>query len=130
MIDSALKICREGLKRHPELVSGRIVMAKIHMSRDNWEEASGELKRALSIAPQNRLAKDMLAELDALMSKERDRPKERTIHNSSWQTITMADIFAKQGHNEKAREIYLSILSQDPENEAARKGIESLPAAG
>jgi Tfp pilus assembly protein PilF len=64
------------------------------------------------------------------MSKERDMPKELTTHSASWQTITMADIFAKQGHNDKAREIYLSILSQDPENEAARKGIESLPQAG
>ncbi len=129
MIDSALNVCREGLKRHPNLVSGRIVMAKIYLSRDNWEEASEELHRALRIAPQNSLAKDMLAEIDILMSKERDRPKEQTIHNASWQTVTMAEIFAKQGHNEKAREIYLSILSQDPENEAARKGIESLPAA-
>ncbi len=63
MIDSALKTCREGLKTHPDLVSGRIVMAKIYLSRDNWEEASGELQKALSIAPQNRSAKDMLEEI-------------------------------------------------------------------
>ncbi|MFH1830407.1 MAG: tetratricopeptide repeat protein [Pseudomonadota bacterium] len=130
MIDSAMKVCREGLKKHPNLVSGRIVMAKIHLKRGNWEEAESELQKVLTIAPQNRAAKDMIAKIDAFMGREHETSTDKLFQDASWQTVTMADIFASQGHNEKAREIYLSILSEDPENDAARKGIESLPVAG
>ena len=130
MVDQALKVCREGLKRHPDLVSGRIVMAKIHLKRENWEEAEGELRRALSIVPHNPQAREMMDGIDAKRIAEGEALKwsaERT-DDLSWQTLTMADIFAKQGHSDKARRIYLSILAEDPNNEAARRGIESLSA--
>jgi Tfp pilus assembly protein PilF len=137
MLDAAFKVCQEGLKIHPDLVSGRIVMAKIHVTRGNWAEAEGELQKALAISPQNQLAKNMMIEIDALISKEVDATKSEqnsrlqavSHDDTSWHTLTMADIFAKQGHNEKAKEIYLSVLSRDPDNEAARKGIESLSVA-
>lgn len=141
MVDDALKVCREGLRRHPGLVSGRIVMAKIHLRRENWDEAETELRRALSIVPGNSTAREMMERIDAkrvaegeALRNEAGRPEsfadyviDRT-DDQSWQTITMADIFAKQGHSDKARKIYQSILAEDPENEAARRGIESLSA--
>jgi predicted Zn-dependent protease len=142
MVDDAMKVCREGLKRHPNLVSGRIVMAKVHLKRGNWDEAEAELTAVLSIVPDNQTAREMLATIDGERKAEgavfkeaaervqthaeRDAPKQA--EDESWQTVTMADIFARQGHNEKARKIYLSVLSREPHNEAARRGIELLPA--
>jgi len=141
IVDDALKVCREGLKRHPDLVSGRIVMAKIHLRRENWDEAEAELRRALSIVPDNRTAREMMAAIDAKRVAEGEMLRIEAERSSgfpeyghdrsedqSWQTITMADIFAKQGHSDRARRIYQSILAVDPENEAARRGIESLSA--
>ena len=141
MVDDALNVCREGLRRHPELVSGRIVMAKIHLRRENWDEAEAELRRALGIVPENRTAREMMERIDAKRVAEGEALKveaersdgfddfalDRT-DEQSWQTITMADIFARQGHSDRARRIYQTILAQDPENEAARRGIESLSA--
>jgi tetratricopeptide (TPR) repeat protein len=141
MVDDALRVCREGLRRHPELVSGRIVMAKIHLRRENWDEAEAELRRALGIVPENRTAREMMERIDTkrvaegeALKNEVERPDsfddfalDRT-DDQSWQTITMADIFARQGHSDRARRIYQSILTEDPENEAARRGIESLSA--
>lgn len=141
MVDQALKVCREGIRRHPDLVSGRIVMAKIHLKRENWEEAEGELRRVLSIVPHNQTARAMMDGIDAKRIAEGEALRggmERTLFpvesivdhtgDESWQTLTMADIFTKQGHSDKARRIYLSILADDPNNEAARRGIESLSA--
>jgi len=45
---------------------------------------------------------------------------------AAWQTVTMAKIYAAQGHDERARSIYQSILAHDPANEAARDGLHDL----
>ena len=37
-------------------------------------------------------------------------------------TLTLADLYARQGHHEQALEIYQRILSADPDNAAARRG--------
>ncbi|OQX74184.1 MAG: hypothetical protein B6D59_03245 [Campylobacteraceae bacterium 4484_4] len=42
------------------------------------------------------------------------------------QTLTLAEIYAKQGYLEEAREIYRAILKREPENEAARMALEEL----
>lgn len=140
MVDEAMKVCREGLNRHPELVSGRIVMAKVHLKRDNWDEAEAELRAVLSIVPENQCAFTMLASIEERRRAESEAQKavvEQTqaapqaqdrSQDESWQTVTMADIFARQGHSDKARKIYERVLSRDPQNEAARRGIASLPA--
>jgi tetratricopeptide (TPR) repeat protein len=138
MLDAALKVCREGLKQHPNLVSGRIVMSRIHIRRGNWEEAEAELNRVLSVVPENQMARGLIREIDARRSEERvvapsagrmeHSPAARNMESlSSWNTVTMAGIFASQGHLEKARGIYRAILDRDPDNEAARIGIAKLP---
>ena len=134
MVDQALKICREGLKRHPGLISGRIVMARIHLKRGNWEEAEGELRHVLSVVSDNAAARGMMGEIEAMRRAERegtpahsDRAKgSDPTSDPSWNTVTMAGILASQGHGEKAREIYLSILKGDPTNEAAKAGMAEL----
>ena len=44
----------------------------------------------------------------------------------SWQTVTMAQIFAKQGHKTRAKQIYKTILQSSPDNEAARTGLAQI----
>ena len=45
---------------------------------------------------------------------------------SEWQTVTMAQIYAEQGHADRAREIYYSILEKDPQNEDAHRGLAAI----
>ena len=42
------------------------------------------------------------------------------------QTATMADLYAKQGEADKAREIYSSILEREPDNSGVRSKLDSL----
>lgn len=145
MVDEAQKICREGLKRHPALVSGRIVMAKVHLRRGNWEEAEEELRVASAIVPKNKAAETLMEEIGLLRQQERSAPKEPHPERAfvpladrpppepppreigpSWQTVTMAGIYAAQGHLDRARDIYESILQSDPTNEAAQQGLANL----
>lgn len=147
MVDEALKVCREGLKRHPVFVTGRVAMAKIHLKRGNWDEAEGELRQALSIMPANRSARELLRQIEDMRHREdrREAPEREefteseigtgedeirwadTPQSPSWNTVTMAKIYASQGLYDKARTIYRSILARDPQNETALSGLKSLP---
>jgi pentatricopeptide repeat protein len=46
------------------------------------------------------------------------------------QTATMADLYARQGEADKAREIYQSILEREPENTGVRSKLDSLEKRG
>ncbi len=135
MIDAAFKVCREGIKKHPTLVSGRLVMARIHLKRGNWDEAETELRAALEVAPQNQTALKLLRDIERLQLEEdvsvpaAATPAPVVSQGPSWNTVTMARIFAEQGHPEKARQIYQSILTGDPANQAAREGLAVLGQA-
>ena len=141
MVDEALEICRMGLKGHPSFVSGRVVMAKIHLKRGNWDEAEEELRQALTIMPTNRSARELMQEIDDMRHQERVSAQrdsgtavsaggavgDRSRDSASWNTVTMAKVYASQGLYDRARTIYRSILAQDPNNETAIRGLESLP---
>lgn len=140
LVDDAQKVCREGLKKHPYLVSGRIVMAKVLLKRGNWEEAEDEIRAVLAVSPENPNARAILGEISALRNREETRIEDRDTEKvylsadevsagmpSSWNTLTMANIYASQGHFERARNIYRSILDADPTNEEARRGLGVLP---
>lgn len=145
MVDEAQRICHEGLRRHPQLVSGRIVMAKVHLRRGNWEEAEEELRVVSAIVPGNEMIQKLREEIGLLRSRDHPPAKEvppgrafvpladQPLPESppaeagpSWSTVTMAGIYAAQGHAEQARRIYESILRSDPTNEAARQGLAQL----
>ena len=147
MLDDALKICRAGLKRHPRLISGRLVMARIHLARGNWDEAEDEVRYLLQLQPENEAALALGKQVERLQRQEahgRSRADETSgaplpvvrpaAHAPEvdddlppgWRTITMAQILTNQGHVEKARRIYETILHGDPGNEAARRGLQNL----
>lgn len=139
MIDEALKVCREGLKKHPSLVTGRLAMAKIHMKFGNWEEAEEEILFALSIAPMNVSAKGLLDEVRGSRESEESKkieagsvvlpPVSVEMPHSvgpSWNTVTMARIYESQGHFAEAKAVYENILAADPNNKGAFLGLSLL----
>ena len=80
-VDEAERVAREGLRRRPELVAGRVALALALLDLQRVEEARGELERALEDVPDHPLALDVLARsgagaapeaLDALADDEID----------------------------------------------------------
>jgi len=129
MIDNAYKVCKEGLRRNPKLSIGHIVMAKIHIARGNLEEAEEEIRTTMQMTPKNQLARDLLVKIEELKIGEATKTTAAKPEQSvpgEWQTVTMAQIFANQGHADRAREIYYAILERDPQNEEAHHGLAAI----
>lgn len=137
MIDEALHVCGEGTKQHPNLVSGHLVMAKVHIAQGDRGKAMQSVETVLSIVPDNGSAlelkrqiedssADRSAGVDSEVAKVVPFKKRETRRIPSWETVTMANIYTAQGHYDRARDIYNSILSRDPGNDAAMKGLEFL----
>lgn len=148
MIDEAMKVCREGLKNHPQLVSGLVALAKVHFKRGNFEEAEESIIAALQISPDNAAALKLLSAVRdatkadstatitandiqvAVPRVDNFKPPADEIDVTrvkSWNTITMANIFMAQGHYDRARDIFLSILKANPDNKAALNGLGLIP---
>ena len=107
MLDEAIKVCLEGLKNHPDLVSGRLALAKAYVRKMDFEKAREELRRVLILMPDQEKALELMAQVDKELS-----PTPKTKQPIGWETVTMAKIYASQGHLHKAREVYQAILQR------------------
>lgn len=128
--EEAITVCKKGLDQNPQLVSGRIALAKGYVGVSNLRRAREEAETVLKIFPGHPEALKIVERCEGrLRSKEghslepSEPSPEQAVH---WNTVTMADIFAAQGNVAKAREIYMAILERDPDNFKARRGLENL----
>src|SRR5262245_25929965 len=55
------RICREGLQRHPQYHSARVLLGRTLLEMDRLEESSTEFQAVLEAEPQNLLAGKLLA---------------------------------------------------------------------
>jgi predicted regulator of Ras-like GTPase activity (Roadblock/LC7/MglB family) len=94
-IARAYAVCYQGLMLHPDYASARIVMTKIHLARDNYEQALMELERAIDIAGRTR-STDLLE----------------------------AEILIKRGRKSEAAAIIDRLSGSDPEDENVKRLLE------
>lgn len=137
LIDDAIKIAIEGLKHHPELVSGRVALAKAYLAKGETSHAREQAGLVLEKIPANEDAKRILKQLTGEYVPEASGdthliPEIKCVSPGSvsdhkaWYTITMAQILAEQGHADQARKIYNEILKKEPDNIEARKKLDNL----
>jgi predicted regulator of Ras-like GTPase activity (Roadblock/LC7/MglB family)/Flp pilus assembly protein TadD len=65
-IDKAFRICRSGLKIHPEYGSAHVVMAKINMDKGLYDWAEIEVQKAIELEGISRATEVLLAEIYVL----------------------------------------------------------------
>lgn len=126
--DEAIAICRQGLEHNPEMVMGQVALAKAHFRKKDFPHAREILVRVLRAHPQQPKAAELMELMDqaeAPAMVEAPPPKK-----SSWETVTMAKIFADQGHVDQAKQVYQTILERDPSNEEALNGLKQLQSTG
>lgn len=125
LTEEALRVLQAGLAHHPDLISARLCLAKLYVRTKEFPRAKAELQRVLAIVPSQAKAIELmeLVERGSVIPEPESKP-------ASWQTMTMAKIYAAQGHREQARQVYQAILARDPQNEEAIQGLSQLEGEG
>lgn len=158
MLESAVRVCRKGLRYHPNYASGRVALARAYADGGEIEHALRELSRAVALAPDNLAAQRLLS--DIYERKQDPHNLERTLHrilalapedddarerlslieskkekqpagvtpgrSRQIVTRTLAEIYASQGYDEKAFEIYQQLSWQDPQNPVFHERLADL----
>ena len=94
-LKKAQEVCLQGLKIHPDYAAARVVLAKIYMTKENYDLAREELIKAISASGRSRSI-DMLE----------------------------AEILLRKGHRAAAAPILERLYLSDPENENVKSLLE------
>lgn len=122
MVEEAITVCQEGLKHHPNLISGRLALAKAYLKKKEFAKAREELRPILQQIPKQPKALELLESIEKEITVELPPPKKVM----NWETLTMAKIFAAQGHRERAREVCHAILKREPANKEVQQALAQL----
>ncbi len=66
----AMVVCKKGIKAHPELPTGRLIMARIYADQAKHQKAIEELNNLLKLSPQNVDAFRLLGKLHLKLGRE------------------------------------------------------------
>jgi len=144
--DEAIEICHKGLEKMPHFLPGRLLLGICYLEKGMITEAKGELEkvaeeiercfsfyesmtqvyrheksnldRAFEVLQESLYLRSAQEEVP-FKTPEAERPAQPSI-----QTDTLADIYVKQGHLQKALSVYQEILAREPENTAIKEKYE------
>jgi len=106
-------------------------LGDIHLAEDDREKASDYYQKLLAIDPTNQEIKKLNEEITEHFKPRSIDLEDREIieeadNSSEPATMTLAGIYAAQGYYAKAKNIYRSIIEEDPGNEEALNMLSKL----
>ncbi len=66
----AMVVCKKGIKAHPDLPTGRLIMARIYSDQAKHQKAVDELEKLLKLSPENAEAYRLLGNVQLKLGKE------------------------------------------------------------
>jgi hypothetical protein len=100
-IAQAIDLCVNGVEKHPEYVTGRIILGRCYLEQENLDKAVESFVGVCRVDERNIVALKMLA-----------------------------DIFMRQGHHEKAGDLFLILAGIDPYNEMLARSAAQTRGSG
>lgn len=154
----AIETCLNGLRFHPHDLRARVILGLSYLRLDKLDPAESELLRARRSLEANAAAYEGLAELyarrgeaelsaryqkayeavkpwETVAAPEVERvpevePKMEAPGEAEVATVTMAELYAKQGHLDKAAAVYRKILKASPGAPGVEKRLAELEREG
>ncbi len=146
LLNEAREICERGLQRHPDSVSGRLMLARIYFDQDDSDESRRIVERVLEEFPGQQEALTLLARIrrtqrlpmGGIGVENRDSPPDSSPESGFagsgrtddeiteieaaplWENLTMAKIYADQGETKIARQMVDRILARNPNDTRAQ----------
>jgi tetratricopeptide (TPR) repeat protein len=150
MYAEAIETCLNGLRLHPHDLRARVILGLSYLRTDNLDRAESELLRAKEVLEINTATYQGLAEL---YERKGDGEKSslyrrlyRTVQSPETMaagepeaspqiepevaTVTMAQLYAQQGHLDKAAAVYRTILETSPETPEVAERLAELERKG
>lgn len=87
LYEDALKVCRDGLKRHPNYWSMRVAVGRIYHEMGDLDKSREELEKVIKAVPDNLLANKILGDI----YMDQNRPADALKRYKIVQMITPAD---------------------------------------
>ena len=133
-LEQAISLLDEGLVRQRDFAPGYVVAGWVRRDRGEDDAAALAFRAALALDPENAEAQQALTELratevDEVASDEPDaavQPAASGPAPSGPVTRTMADLYARQGLNDRALAVYRQLLERDPADAGLRARIAEL----
>lgn len=97
LVDKAVQLCEEGIKRFPDYASAHVILGKCYYDKGATERSKAEFTRVLEIDPENMVALKYLG-----------------------------DILLGESMQEQASEFYNRLLAIDPTNEEVSRIMEEM----
>ncbi len=137
-IDEAMSAYAKALSIDRQSQAALVGLARLHLIRAERDMARKILQQAEEFHPNDEKISDMLialdlprpwAEIKQAAQIQASVPKIETVPDKPGEpipTATLAEIYVKQGLFDKAIKIYQGIISQSPDNDAARDRMAQL----
>ena len=150
MYTEAMETCLNGLRLHPHDLRARVILGLSYLRTDNLDRAESELLRAKEVLEINTATYQGLAELyerkgdgeksslyrrlyQTVQSPETmaaGEPEASPQIEPEVATVTMAQLYAQQGHLDKAAAVYRTILETSPETPEVAERLAELERKG
>lgn len=142
----ARELVEEGLGKHPEASSGYVVAARVFRALGEPGRALQAAEAVLRLDPDHREAGSLLADLreerptseeaaetgggegEEASTSRPDAAKSRRVAEAAIPTRTLAELYLRQGHPEKAAAVYRQMLASDPANARVRERLRTVEA--
>ncbi len=122
----------------PDNLLANRILAEIYQQEGQGPKAIPLLKRLLTLEPGDSYVSSMLAEIETMETPTDELPPleapieresvsvEEPLPQAKIQTVTMAEMYLKQGHLEEALGVYKDLLDQDPDNETLKNRAQKI----
>jgi tetratricopeptide (TPR) repeat protein len=121
---AAAQALRRCLDSSPQHIDALWLLANLSRRMGDLDQARMRLSQLLHVQPDHEQARDLLRSISAAPAKAASvTPAQKT-----FSTVTLAEIYVKQGYLSKALHVYQQLLDSDPENEKIRRRLDQLRA--
>lgn len=121
------------LEIDPENLMAHSLLGAIYIQKGDYQSAIEEYQKALTLNPDDEETQRSLKQAieraageqksPAPSKREASVPEKKTTAKESTATLTIAELYLKQGHLDKAVEVYQELLANDPQNLMVRQKL-------
>ncbi len=139
-IEDAMAEFKKVLEGDPENIMAHTLIGGVLMQKKDYQAAIEQYQRVLTLNPDDESVQDLLKEAiektagenkaaaPAKASEKKPSHDRRPGAKESTASLTLAELYYKQGHFDKAVEVYQDLLGSDPQNQILRQKLNDAVA--